>query len=220
MLRIQVLGHGMIPRGYGLAPHKEFFWAEKILIQTILTDSRLKVNMQHPDGRIIPLTRVNLDKLWESYSDKYDTSSTSNKISTEVVKKPETLIDKNNRYSKAQKRTITLDDAKDNKKEFVVEKNKNEKEVIEDLKNSGVKVATDKEFKEAVEEAIKNTQSEIKKNNEVKTEVEPKTIENNNDPKKFDYKKNNKKEEVKVEEKKDEKKNEIILHPINNPENK
>ena len=216
-LRIQVLGRGLIPFGLGLAPHKQFFWADKRLIQLILTDSRLQVNMQHPaDGRIIPVNRTNLDKLWESYSDKYDTSSTSNKISTEVVKKPETLIDKNNRNFRTQKRTITLDDAK--------EKDKNEKEVIENLKNSGVNVATDKEFEKAVEEAIKNTQNDNKKNNEVKTEVEPKVIENNNDLKKFDYKKNNKKDEVKVEDKKDEKKEdkkgEIILHPINNPENK
>jgi len=200
MLKIQVLGHGLIPRGYGLAPHKQLFWADKRLIQTILTDSRLSINMQHPvDGRLIPLNRVNLDKLWESYSDKYDTVNTSNKIKTEVIGKPKTLIDKNNEKNSKGKNTIVMPDTESKKSEA-------ELKTVEELKKAGMNVANDKQFDAVVEKAINNTPVDNKKNEPVKTESVVK-----NDQKKNDNKKD--------ESKKEEKKNETILHPINNPEN-
>ena len=201
MLRIQVLGHGMIPRGLGLAPHRQLFWADKLLIQTILTDSRLSINMQHPvDGRLIPLNRTNLDKLWDSYSDKYDTVNTSNKVKTEVIGKPKTLIDKNNEKNSKGKNTQTI---------IVEEPKKSEAEVktIEELKKAGMNVANDKQFDTAIEKAINNTSIDNKKVESFKTENAVK-----NDQKKND----NKKEEAK----KEDKKNETILHPINNPDNK
>ena len=68
MLNIQVLGKGMIPRGYGLAPRKEFFKADLTTIQSILITPNLKVNMRNPeDGKIIPVTNSNLRKLWDKY---------------------------------------------------------------------------------------------------------------------------------------------------------
>lgn len=73
MLKIQVLGKGMIPRGYGLAPRKEFFKADLNLIQTILMTPGLKVNMLNPeDGKIIAVTNSNVKRLWDKYrSDNY-----------------------------------------------------------------------------------------------------------------------------------------------------
>ena len=68
MLKIQVLGNGLIPRGYGIAPRKDPFPADLVLIGTILNAPGLKVNMLHPDGRYIPITKSNLKRMWESYS--------------------------------------------------------------------------------------------------------------------------------------------------------
>jgi len=67
MLSIQVLGSGLIPRGYGIAPRKEFFKADLNLITTILSTNGLKVNMKTPDGKIIPLNNSNVKKMWDKY---------------------------------------------------------------------------------------------------------------------------------------------------------
>lgn len=72
MLKIQVLGKGLIPRGYGLAPKKNPFPADLILIETILKNPGLKVRMMHPDdGHFVDVTTKNVKRLWEAYSDKY-----------------------------------------------------------------------------------------------------------------------------------------------------
>jgi hypothetical protein len=85
MLKIQVLGKGLIPRGYGLAPRKEFFKADLSLIQIILTTPGLKVNMLSPvDGKIIPVTRENVKKLWDKYR--------SDRIQNVVVEKKDPKI--------------------------------------------------------------------------------------------------------------------------------
>lgn len=69
MLRIQVLGKGLIPRGLGLAPRKEPFMADFTLIATILATPGLKVNMLHPeDGHAIELTNNNLKRNWDKYA--------------------------------------------------------------------------------------------------------------------------------------------------------
>ena len=68
MLKIQVLGKGMIPRGYGLAPRKEFFKADLTLIHTILQCPNLKVNMLNPEtNKIMPVTKSNVKTLWDKY---------------------------------------------------------------------------------------------------------------------------------------------------------
>ena len=68
MLQIQVLGKGMIPRGYGLAPRKEFFKADLNLIQTILATPGLTVNMLNPETKkVIPVTKANVKTLWNKY---------------------------------------------------------------------------------------------------------------------------------------------------------
>lgn len=71
MLKIQVLGSGLIPRGYGLAPRIEPFPADLTLIQTIMATPGLSVNMIHPDdGHIVAVTNANVKRLWEKYSGK------------------------------------------------------------------------------------------------------------------------------------------------------
>ena len=47
MLKIQVLGNGFIPRGLGIAPRREPFKADLLLIQTILASpARFTVKLQ------------------------------------------------------------------------------------------------------------------------------------------------------------------------------
>ncbi len=71
MLKIRVLGKGLIPRGYGLAPRKDPFPADLTLISTILHTPGLEVHMLHPgDGHDIKVTTSNVKKLWDQYSDK------------------------------------------------------------------------------------------------------------------------------------------------------
>lgn len=70
MLKIQVLGNGMIPRGYGLAPRLEPFPADLTLIKTIMSTHGLTVNMLNPaTGKFVNLTPKNVDKMWKSYKD-------------------------------------------------------------------------------------------------------------------------------------------------------
>ena len=78
MLKIQVLGKGLIPRGLGIAPRKEFFPADFNLIHTILLCPGLKVNMLCPENnKVIPVTNTNLKRLWDKYrSDKFVTTTT------------------------------------------------------------------------------------------------------------------------------------------------
>lgn len=68
-LKIQVLGRGLIPRGYGLAPHIDPFSADKMLISTILATPGLKVNYINPNTmKPEPLTSKNLRTVWEKFS--------------------------------------------------------------------------------------------------------------------------------------------------------
>ena len=78
MLQIQVLGKGLIPRGLGIAPRKEFFKADLTLIVTILNTPGLKVNMLDTEtNKIIPVTTANVRRLWDKYrSDRVKTTTT------------------------------------------------------------------------------------------------------------------------------------------------
>lgn len=71
MLKIQVLGKGMIPRGLGLAPRKEPFPADLTLIQTILnTRGDFKINFINPEtGKFAPLTKQNCQQMYRKYGD-------------------------------------------------------------------------------------------------------------------------------------------------------
>ena len=66
MLKIQVLGHGLIPRGMGIAPRKEPFYADLNLIGLILQTPGLSVNYVTSLGTLQPLTTKNLKKVWDA----------------------------------------------------------------------------------------------------------------------------------------------------------
>ena len=71
MLRIQVLGSGLIPRGHGIAPKKEPFPADLNLIGIILSTGGLKVNFVHPDsGNLTALTRENYQAMYKKYQNR------------------------------------------------------------------------------------------------------------------------------------------------------
>lgn len=68
MLKIQVLGKGLIPRGHGIAPKKEPFSADLTLIGTILGTAGLKVNYINPEtNQPSPLTRENYQNVYRKY---------------------------------------------------------------------------------------------------------------------------------------------------------
>lgn len=68
-LKIQVLGRGMIPRGYGLAPRKNPFSADYYLIATILSTPGLSVKYINPEtGVPTDLTKSSLKRVWDKYS--------------------------------------------------------------------------------------------------------------------------------------------------------
>ena len=76
MLRIQVLGNGLIPRGHGIAPKKEPFPADLRLIGIILSTGGLKVNFVHPDsGKLIPLNRENYQDMYAKYQNRVYTKA-------------------------------------------------------------------------------------------------------------------------------------------------
>lgn len=68
MLKIQVLGRGLIPRGHGIAPKMEPFPANVMLIGTILSTPGLQVNFIHPEtNKAVPLTRANYQKIYQTW---------------------------------------------------------------------------------------------------------------------------------------------------------
>ena len=78
MLKIQVLGNGMVPRLGRLGPIKDPFPADKTLIATIIATSRMKINYLDPKtNKMKPLSRDNLNEIWEMYGEaEYDDAVT------------------------------------------------------------------------------------------------------------------------------------------------
>lgn len=73
MLNIQVLGKGLIPRGYGLAPRMKPFKADLNHIGIILQTPGLSINYVNPeDGRLLPLTTKNVKRIWDKYGNWSD----------------------------------------------------------------------------------------------------------------------------------------------------
>lgn len=71
MLNIIVLGSGLIPRGYGIAPRRAPFAADLKLIKLIVDTANLKPCMIHPEtGATVPLTASNCDKMYKLYGEE------------------------------------------------------------------------------------------------------------------------------------------------------
>jgi len=65
MLKIRVLGQGLIPRINSVAPRMNPFPADLTLIKTIMNTPGLKVQYIHPETRRpYDMTRENVDKVW------------------------------------------------------------------------------------------------------------------------------------------------------------
>jgi hypothetical protein len=85
-LKIQVLGKGLIPRGYGLAPRKDPFNADLTLIQTILSTPGLKINYIRPeDNKLMPLDKTNVMRIWNKYHNTTAKKSTTTTTQTKAV---------------------------------------------------------------------------------------------------------------------------------------
>lgn len=69
MVKIQVFGQGLIPRGYGIAPRKTPFEADLSLIKTIMTTPGLKVHLINPaNQKSVEVTHSNVERLYDIYS--------------------------------------------------------------------------------------------------------------------------------------------------------
>lgn len=111
MLKIQVLGNGMIPRGYGLAPRLEPFPADLTLIKTIMSTHGLTVNMLNPEtGNFVKLTPKNVDKMWKSYNEvRVNVTPATQQIKVETPVKAE-----NNEPAKDESHTSEVASKVDN----------------------------------------------------------------------------------------------------------
>ena len=98
MLQIQVLGRGLIPRGYGLAPRKTPINADLNLINLIMATPGLKMKYIDPNnGTAHDLTNKNLKTVWE-------------KFGTDVQKKTvpaKKMVINGHRTTVAKKATVT-----------------------------------------------------------------------------------------------------------------
>lgn len=148
MLKIQILGSGMIPRGGGIAPKKAPMEADIEYIELILKTPGLKVNMFHPvTGAKIALTLQNLNRMWKAYAYmkpavKEEPQSNEEKKDDEVSKVVVPEADKN-RYGNVDanvnkednkpaendtKETDKTEPASDDKKEDEQKENKSSNE--------------------------------------------------------------------------------------------
>lgn len=70
MVKIQVLGQGMIPGIGTVAPHKSPFEADYKLITRIMRHGSLEVRIQNPITKaFIPLTASNAKRMYETWND-------------------------------------------------------------------------------------------------------------------------------------------------------
>jgi hypothetical protein len=72
MLKIQVLGRGLIPRGHGLAPKKDPFPADLMTIGAILSTPGLSATYIHPEkNKALPLTRDNYQTIYKKFDNAH-----------------------------------------------------------------------------------------------------------------------------------------------------
>ena len=91
MIKIQVLGNGLIPRGYGLAPRTEPFAVDYTVARLILVTKGLTVNFVNPETKVLsPLTKSNIKDVF----DKYNNWVPDTKAINEAVSKPVTPSNK------------------------------------------------------------------------------------------------------------------------------
>lgn len=92
MLQIQILGRGLIPRGYGLAPRKELVSADPSFIQLLLKTRGLTLNYYNPESKkLAPLTKENYQQVYDHYGRRaYDPGekAEANKVAAQAPTAP------------------------------------------------------------------------------------------------------------------------------------
>ncbi|MCM1439724.1 MAG: hypothetical protein NC131_11085 [Roseburia sp.] len=90
MIPIQVLGTGLIPRIGVLAPKREPFMADRMLIATIMSTPGLTVNFVNPEtGATTQLTRKNMDRIIAKWTGYKKGAKVETKTSTVTPPAPE-----------------------------------------------------------------------------------------------------------------------------------
>ena len=141
MLKIQVLGSGLVPRIGRLAPIKDPFPADKTLIGTIFATSKMKINYLHPrTNKLMPLTRNNFAEVWDEYGEEEYVSASASPVD------PSKVETKKQQEAPAQKNEIP---EKEREVSPVVkeEKEKSEDEILEEMLKEDEKNKADKNNK-------------------------------------------------------------------------
>lgn len=93
MLKIIVLGEGLIPRGHGIAPRLQPFEADLTIIKKILLTSGLEPFFINPEsGQKVRLTMANCDKMYKMFSGYIKKEKEAPKPQTAPFVKPETPV--------------------------------------------------------------------------------------------------------------------------------
>jgi len=87
MIPIRVLGRGLIPRGYGIAPRMNPFMADLTLVSTIMSTPGLIVEYLNPDsGKSVKLTRENYQKIYKKHEEGLKNNAPpQKKVETPIV---------------------------------------------------------------------------------------------------------------------------------------
>ena len=165
MLRIQVLGSGMIPRGYGLAPRLDPFPADFTLIGTILSTHGLSIKYVDPtDGKLHDLTRKNAKKVYDKFNGvqyKNNYNTVVNNIAPHIPEPKE--VDKVPEHVSYTTTEVIQSD--DNTNPFELPKDPEESVVSEDV------VVSDNDKNDVVED-VKET-----KNNDIITPITNESVQ-------------------------------------------
>ena len=71
MIKVRILGHGLIPRGYGLAPRKEPLEIDWNFLNILLNNGSFKIQALVPDKKeFVDITIGNARKMYELLSRK------------------------------------------------------------------------------------------------------------------------------------------------------
>ena len=140
MLKIQVLGSGLVPRIGRLAPIKDPFPADKTLIGTIFATSKMKINYLHPrTNKLMPLTRNNFAEVWDEYGEEeYVSSSPVDPSKVETKKQQEVSAQQKNEIPEKEKEVSPV---------IKEEKEKSEDEILEEMLKEDEKNKADKNNK-------------------------------------------------------------------------
>ena len=89
MLKVRILGQGLIPRGYGLAPRKDPIEVDWRFLNLLLNHGSFKVQYLDPEKKqFFDVTNANAKKVYEKFSD----TNVRTIVKIEEPKKVETVV--------------------------------------------------------------------------------------------------------------------------------